>query len=121
MLTVRATINDGEIEFTEEINLTGEQKVLVTFLDIDVTSVLFPEHDHQEGIKSVGKLHFGLSDREIEVLKLAQQGLTNEQIGEKLEIGHGTVRNYISGVYEKLKVNNRTGAISKALELGLLE
>ena len=121
MLTVRAVISDGKIHFTENIDLTGEHKVIVTFLETDIATILFSEHDHHEVMKVVSNLRFNLSEQELEVLKLAQQGLTNEQISDKLEISHGTVRNYLSSVYEKLKANNRTSAISKAIEIGLLE
>jgi LuxR family maltose regulon positive regulatory protein len=120
MLTVRATLRDGVITFVDKIDVpANEQKILVTFLDDDTT--IFEDLSHRDVMKIVSSARFNLSDREIEVLRLAQQGMTNEKIGEKLEIGHGTVRNYLSSIYEKLKVENRTSAIAKALELGLLD
>ena len=120
MLTLRATINEGKVEFVDKIELKGEHKVLITLLETDITSFLFPEPDHELVMKAVSKYQNKLSNREIEVLQLMQQGLTNEEIGDKLEIGHGTVRNYTSSIYEKLGVANRTGAIVKAIENGLL-
>jgi len=121
MLTVRAIIRDGQVEFIDKVNLLGEHRILITFLEPDINSLLFSEHDHHEVMKAVSSFKYGLSEREFEVLKLMQQGLTNEQIADSLEIGNGTVRNYTSSIYEKLKVNNRTSAISKAIEVGLLE
>jgi LuxR family transcriptional regulator, maltose regulon positive regulatory protein len=121
MLTLRATLRDNIVTFIDPVDLPykGEQQILVTFLDSNTT--IFQDLSQREVAKLVSNARFGLSDREIEVLKLARQGLTNDQIGDQLEIGQGTVRNYLSSVYEKLKVNNRTGAISKAIEHGLLD
>jgi DNA-binding CsgD family transcriptional regulator len=121
VLTVRATIKDNAVTFPEGIDLPEgiEQHVLVTFLDESMTE--FGDLSQQDLLKMVSNVRFSLSDREIQILRLTRDGMTNEQIGEKLEIGHGTVRNYLSSVYEKLKVNNRTGAIAKAIELGLLD
>lgn len=121
MLTVRATIKDNFVEFLDEIELPdgGEQSILITFLDKNVTE--FEGLNQSDVLKLVSTSRFKLSEREIDVLRLVKQGLTNEQIAEKLEIGHGTARNYLSSVYEKLEVENRTGAIAKASELGLLD
>ncbi|MBS1918997.1 MAG: response regulator transcription factor [Bacteroidetes bacterium] len=54
-----------------------------------------------------------LSDRENEVLELLAGGLLYKEIAEKLFITHGTVRQHIHNIYEKLHVNNRTEAVNK--------
>ena len=54
-----------------------------------------------------------LSDRENEVLELLSGGLLYKEIAEKLFITHGTVRQHIHNIYEKLHVNNRTEAVNK--------
>jgi ATP/maltotriose-dependent transcriptional regulator MalT len=59
-----------------------------------------------------------LSEREIEVLKLIQSGLSNQEIGSKLYISMGTVKRHISNIYSKLDVKTRTQAISRGKELG---
>jgi len=51
---------------------------------------------------------FNLSEREFEVLALIAAGLSNKEIAEKLFLGEGTVRNYITNVLEKLELRDRT-------------
>ena len=62
-----------------------------------------------------------LSAQEINVLRLAADGLTNAAIGSQLFIGEATVKTYLSRAYEKLGVSDRTSAVRRALELGLLD
>ena len=54
-----------------------------------------------------------LSDRENEVLELLSNGLLYKEIADRLFIGHGTVRQHIHNIYEKLHVHNRTEAVNK--------
>ena len=54
-----------------------------------------------------------LSDRENEVLQLLADGLLYKEIANRLYIGHGTVRQHLHNIYEKLHVNNRTEAVNK--------
>ncbi|GAA1904865.1 response regulator [Streptantibioticus ferralitis] len=61
-----------------------------------------------------------LSDREVEVLRLVSQGLTNAEIGRKLFIGEATVKTHLLRAYRKLDVSDRTAAVITALERGLL-
>ena len=50
----------------------------------------------------------GITDKEYEIIELVAQGLSNKEIAEKLYLGDGTVRNYISTVLEKLNLRDRT-------------
>lgn len=61
-----------------------------------------------------------LTPRELEVLQLVSQGLTNQQIAEQLIISAGTVKYYTAQIYGKLEVHNRTQAVARARDLGLL-
>jgi DNA-binding NarL/FixJ family response regulator len=61
-----------------------------------------------------------LSARELEVLTLVAEGFSNHEVGERLFITEGTVKNHISNVLAKLGVRDRTQAILRAQELGLL-
>lgn len=61
-----------------------------------------------------------LSDREIEILKLLEIGLSNQDIAKDLIIALGTVKKYTNTIYQKLNVNNRTSAIQKAKEIGII-
>ncbi len=60
-----------------------------------------------------------LTKREVEVLKLVAQGLTNQEIAEKLVIRESTVASHISNILEKLHLANRTQAALYALREGL--
>lgn len=61
-----------------------------------------------------------LSVREKELLQLVADGLRNKEIAEKLYLSLPSIKKYLSNIYEKLDVHNRTGAISKAAAMGLL-
>jgi two-component system response regulator DesR len=61
-----------------------------------------------------------LTEREIEVLRLARRGLPNPQIAEALHIAPGTVRNHLSAVYRKLGVHSRHEALQVAAERRLI-
>jgi len=60
-----------------------------------------------------------LTPRELEVLQLIAQGLTNNAIAEKLVLSPKTVRNQVSTIFSKLQVANRAEAIVLAREAGL--
>lgn len=62
---------------------------------------------------------YGLTEREIQVLKCISDGLTNRDISDKLFLSEGTIKNYISSLYSKLNVHNRASAMKKASEKGL--
>jgi DNA-binding NarL/FixJ family response regulator len=59
-----------------------------------------------------------LTDRELDVLRLAARGLTNRAIGHELGISHRTVQGHMANVYGKLGVNSRTEAVTEALRRG---
>jgi DNA-binding NarL/FixJ family response regulator len=61
-----------------------------------------------------------LSVRELEVLRLVAQGLSNRAIGEKLFLGEATVKTHLLHAFAKLEVSDRTRAVTRAMELGLL-
>jgi DNA-binding NarL/FixJ family response regulator len=61
-----------------------------------------------------------LSPRETEVLALVAQGLSNPAIATQLFVGEATVKTHLLHVFEKLGVNDRTRAVTRAMELGLL-
>jgi LuxR family maltose regulon positive regulatory protein len=61
-----------------------------------------------------------LTSRELEVLHLMAEGLKYEEIGDRLYISLNTVRYHVKAIYGKLNVNNRTKAIEKAHQLGIL-
>lgn len=62
-----------------------------------------------------------VSDRELEVLGCLSEGLTTIQIGQRLFISENTVKTHIRHILEKLNASNRTEAVSKAVQLGLIK
>jgi DNA-binding NarL/FixJ family response regulator len=61
-----------------------------------------------------------LTPRETEVLRLVARGLTNAQIGQTLFIGEATVKTHLLKIFSKLGVDDRTRAVTVAMERGIL-
>jgi DNA-binding NarL/FixJ family response regulator len=61
-----------------------------------------------------------LSDRELEILALIVKGASNKEIANQLYIAEGTVKNHITHILGKLGVRDRTQAVLKVRELGLM-
>ena len=59
-----------------------------------------------------------LSGRELDVLRLAAQGMTNRAIGHALKISHRTVQGHLDSIYGKLGAHSRTEAVTEALKRG---
>lgn len=70
--------------------------------------------------KPVAELMEPLTDKELAVLRLIAAGLSNQEIAESLYKSTGTVKNQVSSLMAKLDVRDRTRAVLKAIELGLL-
>ena len=67
-----------------------------------------------------GPALFGLSPREIDVLRGLVDGLSYKMVADKLGISFETVRTHVKKVYDKLGVHNCAEAVAKALKSGLL-
>jgi ATP/maltotriose-dependent transcriptional regulator MalT len=61
-----------------------------------------------------------LSDRELDTLKLIAGNLSNQEIADKLFISLNTVKTHLKNVFIKLDAENRTKAVEKAKELGII-
>lgn len=61
-----------------------------------------------------------LSERELLILRLIADGLSNQEIGSRLYLALSTVKGHIRNVFDKLQVKRRTEAVARARELGLL-
>lgn len=66
------------------------------------------------------KQKLGLSSREMEVLQLMAEGLSNQEIADRLFVSLPTVKTHSSKLFEKLDVKRRTQAIEKARQLKLI-
>jgi LuxR family transcriptional regulator, maltose regulon positive regulatory protein len=73
-----------------------------------------------EGYRDGESLIEPLSQRELKILQLIAQGLSNREIGERLFLALDTVKGYNRRIFNKLQVQSRTEAIARARELGLL-
>jgi DNA-binding NarL/FixJ family response regulator len=61
-----------------------------------------------------------LTDRETEILRLMAGGYSNKEIANSLGVAEGTVKNHVSNILSKLGVRDRTRAVLKAFELGIV-
>lgn len=88
-----------------------------SILSPEVTGIVFRSltHNQQSGEANP------LSDRELEVLQCLSEGMTTVQIGSHLFISENTVKTHIRHILEKLEAANRTEAVSKAIQMGLIQ
>jgi ATP/maltotriose-dependent transcriptional regulator MalT len=61
-----------------------------------------------------------LSERELQVLTLVAAGLSNPEIGTRLFISAATVKTHLLRIFDKLEVRDRTHAVTRAQQLGVL-
>lgn len=102
--------NVGKSELSEAIrNVVGGQKVLSE----EVAKIVKISKERLEALPILTK-------RETEVLKLVAEGLTNQQIGEKLFISIDTVDSHRKNLHTKLGVNNTALLVRFALENGMI-
>ena len=78
------------------------------------------QREDQASLPSNQSLIEPLSPREMEVLRLVDQGLSNQEISERLFLALSTVKGYNRTIYGKLQVRRRTEALVRARELGLV-
>jgi DNA-binding NarL/FixJ family response regulator len=77
--------------------------------------------DMLTGASTPKEFYDGLTNREIEILKLLANGMANKQIAYRLKISEKTVRNHVSNTYEKLGIYDRSQAVLYAVRKGLVE
>lgn len=94
---VKSAVNDPSIDLTER--------------EKNFIRILFDSKEHDDN-----KI-YTLSRREKEVLNVLSEGLTNKQIGEKLNISVSTVKTHIINIYAKLGISNRIQAVEEGKRL----
>ena len=98
--------------------LPGVRHVAPAFVD-DLLSCLHPAPEH--GRPATGQpLIEPLSERELEVLRLVAEGLSNSEIADKLFVSIGTVKTHVHNILGKLSADGRPRAIARARELELI-
>ena len=90
-----------------------------THVDPGVAGKLFAHVSQSTSVQET-TIAQDLSEREMDVLKLLAQGLTNAEIAEQLFLTKGTVRNYVSSILAKLDVDDRTQAALIAVRHGFI-
>ncbi len=70
--------------------------------------------------KQMGLPYEQLTQRELQILQLAAEGMSNKEIAARLVISEKTVKNHIANIFSKLQVNDRTQAILYGLRKGLV-
>lgn len=91
------------------LKIIGDKKPKVVEVPVSDTSV------DESAVKELG-----ISNREYEVLELMAQGLSNQEIADKLFVSLPTVKTHTSNLFSKLDVKRRTQAVQKAKELRLI-
>jgi DNA-binding NarL/FixJ family response regulator len=92
-----------------------------THVDPGVADKLFSAVRRGGSTVSDTSMTDSLSERELDVLRLMAQGLTNSAIAERLYLAEGTVRNYVSAILSKLGVDERAQAVALAWRYGLAD
>ncbi|MGZ5079938.1 MAG: response regulator transcription factor [Usitatibacter sp.] len=71
------------------------------------------------GHAGAGESAAGLSERQLQVLRMAMCGKSNKMIAKALDVSEGTVKQHLSAAFRALQVTNRTEAVYRAAELGI--
>jgi DNA-binding NarL/FixJ family response regulator len=89
------------------------------YVDPAVTPKLLDQLSGSQPLVPNVELTRQLSEREMEILRLLARGLTNTEISTHLFLSEGTVKNYVSAIFSKINVSDRTQATIFALRNGL--
>ncbi len=105
------------VELADAIRQVRRGRMILDARASEVMQRIFSATD----LPTPASLKAGLSERELAVLTLLAQGLTNKQIAAHLEIQLSTVKQYIGNLLAKLRVRSRTEAVAVAIKLGLVD
>jgi LuxR family maltose regulon positive regulatory protein len=96
------------------IQATAKTKIPAKF--VEALKILIERKEKSKKIHAA----IDLSARELDTLKLIAEDLSNQEIADKLFISLNTVKTHVKNIYLKLEADNRTKAIAKAKELGII-
>ena len=117
---IRIFVDEGQA-MSQLLNKTLDRGIAPNYIQRVLTA--FPTGETEQAVPSqklVAELVEPLSQREVEILKLIGQGLSNREISERLFLALDTVKGHNRKIFSKLQVQSRTEAIARARELGLL-
>jgi LuxR family maltose regulon positive regulatory protein len=106
----------SDFRASEEKKPHGKDHELTLYTD-RLLSAFTSDHKEMRGSKLIEPL----SKRELEILHLIAQGLSNQEIGERLFLALNTVKGHNQVIFDKLQVQRRTEAVARARELDLLQ
>jgi len=90
------------------------------WVDPRMTGALVEELSHlPEGGGGGGRDENGLTERELEIVRLVASGYKNKEVGQTLTISERTVKTHLTNVFQKLGVRDRVGLVMYALRHGL--
>jgi DNA-binding CsgD family transcriptional regulator len=95
------------------LKLTGRQERIVVKEVVDPAGKVFVADESK-------REDLGITRRELEILELIAQGMSNREIAEKLYVSENTVKTHSSRVFDKLGARRRTQAVQMGKEFGLL-
>lgn len=96
-----------------------EEVVLLKEVEV-VKEVPVPAPDEPFTVNEEQLKHLGITKRELEILELIAQGMSNREIAEKLFVSENTVKTHSSRLFDKLSAKRRTQAVQIAKENGLI-
>lgn len=118
--SVRTMLREGAHGYTLKHSLATNLATAIrathqgsTVLDAQVSQLLL-------GSSHPGQTDFGLTERELEVLRLMANGMTNNEVAEQLVISRSTVKFHITNIIEKMGIGTRAEAIVLAAKNGLV-
>jgi len=95
------------------LKLTGKKEVLV-FKEVPAPSA------QPFSLNAERQKKLGITKRELEILELIAQGMSNREIAEKLFVSENTVKTHSSRLFDKLGAKRRTQAVQLGQEMGLI-
>lgn len=108
---------DQAVELSQQ---NGVMRPFLTYLDSKTYEHVFEENNAEMTIEHANeKLAEPLTIRELEVLQLIVDGLSNKEIADRLFLALSTVKGYIQNIYGKMEVKRRTEAVREAKRIGL--
>ena len=111
-------ISRSELLATIQAVAAGESRVDQSFLQSVLRSL---NESSQNQVRSISELEEPLTPREMDVLQLMVEGLTNQAIAQVLGLSPGTVKGYVQTILRKLNVADRTQAAVFAIRAGLIK
>ncbi len=119
---IRAVMEAGASGYILKDDQTSLQGLASLVVSVAAGAIYFSPKVHEVYARHLSKDDELLTGRQLEVLSLsaAYPNSTTAELAKKMTISNSTVRNLLSAAYLKLEVNNRTAAIAKARQLGLI-